>query len=94
MTDPHTNQKKRKKDDFLMQGMILALAMVMTKVIGALYRIPLTNILGDEGNGFYGYAFEVYAFALMLSSLSLPTAVSKLVSARMAMRGEMRFGFS
>ena len=74
MTDPHTNQKKRKKDDFLMQGMILALAMVMTKVIGALYRIPLTNILGDEGNGFYGYAFEVYAFALMLSSLSLPTA--------------------
>lgn len=86
MTDPHTNQKKRKKDDFLMQGMILAIAMVMTKVIGALYRIPLTNILGDEGNGFYGYAFEVYAFALMLSSLSLPTAVSKLVSARMAMR--------
>ena len=69
-----------------MQGMILAIAMVMTKVIGALYRIPLTNILGDEGNGFYGYAFEVYAFALMLSSLSLPTAVSKLVSARMAMR--------
>ena len=48
MTDPHTNQKKRKKDDFLMQGMILAIAMVMTKVIGALYRIPLTNILGDE----------------------------------------------
>ena len=86
MTDPHTNQKKRKKDDFLMQGMILAIAMVMTKVIGALYRIPLTNILDDEGNGFYGYAFEVYAFALMLSSLSLPTAVSKLVSARMAMR--------
>lgn len=86
MTDSHTNQKKRKKDDFLMQGMILAIAMVMTKVIGALYRIPLTNILGDEGNGFYGYAFEVYAFALMLSSLSLPTAVSKLVSARMAMR--------
>ena len=86
MTDPHTNQKKRKKDDFLMQGMILAIAMVMTKVIGALYRIPLTNILGDEGNGFYGYAFEVYAFALMLSSLSLPTAVSKLVSARIAMR--------
>ena len=85
MTESQTNQKKRKKDDFLMQGMILAIAMVMTKVIGALYRIPLTNILGDEGNGFYGYAFEVYAFALMLSSLSLPTAVSKLVSARMAM---------
>ena len=45
----------------------------------------LTNILGDEGNGYYGYAFQVYAFALMLSCLSLPTAVSKLVSARRAM---------
>lgn len=69
-----------------MQGMILAVAMVLTKVIGVVYRIPLTNILGDEGIGFYGYAFEVYAMALMLSSLSLPTAVSKLVASRMAMR--------
>lgn len=75
-----------------MQGIILAIAMVMTKVIGAVYRIPLTNILGDEGNGFYGYAYEVYALALMLSSLSLPTAVSKLVSARMA-RGQRRNAF-
>ena len=92
MTGPQKIQKKQKKDDFLMQGMILAIAMVMTKVIGVVYRIPLTNILGDEGNGFYGYAFEVYAMALMLSSLSLPTAVSKLVSARMAM-GQRRNAF-
>ena len=48
------------------------------------YKIPLTNILGDEGMGFYGYAFEVYAIALILSSFSLPLAVSKLVSARVA----------
>lgn len=69
-----------------MQGAILAIAGVITKIIGVVYRIPLTNILGDEGNGFYSYAFEVYALALLLSSLSLPTVVSKLVSARMAMR--------
>lgn len=92
MAEPQKNRKKQKKDDFLMQGMILAVAMVMTKVIGVVYRIPLTNILGDEGNGFYGYAFEVYAMALMLSSLSLPTVVSKLVSARMAM-GQRRNAF-
>lgn len=92
MPDQQTTNRKQKKDDFLMQGMILAIAMVMTKVIGVVYRIPLTNILGDEGNGFYGYAFEVYAMALMLSSLSLPTAVSKLVSARMAM-GQRRNAF-
>lgn len=92
MAEPHKIQKKQKKDDFLIQGMILAVAMVMTKVIGVVYRIPLTNILGDEGNGFYGYAFEVYAMALILSSLSLPTAVSKLVSARMA-KGQRRNAF-
>lgn len=86
MSDSQKNRKNGKQDDFLMQGMILAAAMVMTKVIGVVYRIPLTNILGDEGNGFYGYAYEVYAMALILSSLSLPTAVSKLVSARMAKR--------
>lgn len=86
MSEIRRTRRKEKKDDFLMQGMILAVAMVLTKVIGVVYRIPLTNILGDEGNGFYGYAFEVYAMTLMLSSLSLPTAVSKLVAARIALR--------
>ena len=81
-----SHKQKKRKDDFLMQGAILAIAGVITKIIGVVYRIPLTNILGDEGMGFYGYAFEVYALALLLSSLSLPTVVSKLVSARMAMR--------
>ena len=78
--------KKEKKDDFLMQGAILAFAAVVTKIIGVAYRIPLTNILGDEGNGFYGYAFEVYSIALILSSFSFPIAVSKMVSARLAMK--------
>ncbi len=81
-----SRRAKEKKDDFLIQGAILAAAAVITKIIGVLYRIPLTNILGDEGNGFYGYAYEVYAMALMLSSFSLPIAVSKLVSTRMAMK--------
>ena len=83
MSDSH---KKAKKDDFLLQGAILAAAAVLVKIIGVVYRIPLTNILGDEGNGFYGYAFEVYALALMLSTFSFPIAVSKLVAARLAMR--------
>ena len=83
---PKTNNRNAKKDDYLVQGAILAAAAVLTKIIGVVYRIPLTNILGDEGNGFYGYAYQVYAIALMLSSFSLPTAVSKLVSARLAVR--------
>ena len=85
MADMQKNKKPR-KDDFLVQGAILAAAAVITKIIGVVYRIPLTNILGNEGNGFYGYAYEIYAMALMLSSFSLPIAVSKLVSGRMAQR--------
>lgn len=85
MSDTPRNVKKRSRgDDYVVQGSILAAAVVITKVIGVVYRIPLTNLLGDEGNGFYGYAYQVYAFALMISSLSLPTAVSKLVSSRIA----------
>ena len=83
---PKNTKAGSKKDDYIVQGAILAAAAVLTKIIGVVYRIPLTNILGDEGNGFYGYAYQVYAIALMLSSFSLPTAVSKLVSARMAVR--------
>lgn len=84
MSEVH-KKTNNKKDDFLIQGAILAIAAVVTKIIGVAYRIPLTNILGDEGNGFYGYAFEIYSVALILSSFSYPLAVSKLVSARMAM---------
>lgn len=79
-----TRVRSARNDDFIAQGAILAVATVLTKVIGVIYRIPLANILGDAGNGFYGYAYQIYAMALMVSSLSLPTAVSKLVSAKLA----------
>lgn len=76
--------KNKKENNFLMQGTILAAAAIITKFIGLAYRIPLTNILGAEGNGYYGVVFQVYNLALMLTSYSLPMAVSKLVSARLA----------
>ena len=89
---PRNNKTKSRGGDYIVQGSILAAAAVITKVIGVVYRIPLTNLLGDEGNGFYGYAYQVYAFALMISSLSLPTAVSKIVSMRVSV-GQRRNAF-
>lgn len=89
---PRNNKTKSRGNDYIVQGSILAAAAVITKVIGVVYRIPLTNLLGDEGNGFYGYAYQVYAFALMISSLSLPTAVSKIVSMRVSV-GQKRNAF-
>lgn len=70
MADIQKNKRRKKQskeNEFLIQGAILAAAAVIVKIIGALYRIPLTNIIGDEGNGFLGYAYEIYAMALMLS---------------------------
>lgn len=77
-------EQKKKNNSFLLQGMILAAAGIVTRLIGIAYRIPVNNILGDEGQGFYGCAFSIYNIALLLTSYSLPLAVSKLVSARVS----------
>ncbi len=73
-----------KKKNVLLQGGILAGAGIITKIIGFAYRIPMGNMMGDEGNGLYSVAFGIYAIALTISSYSLPLAVSKMVSARVA----------
>ena len=77
-------EKKKKSSDFLVQGSILAMASLISRVIGLIYRIPLTNIIGDGGNNIYAAAYDVYNILLLISSYSLPLAVSKLVAARLA----------
>ena len=66
----------------LVQGGILALAGIISRAIGLVRRIPLTNIIGDVGNGYYANAYEIYSIILLLSSYSLPVAISRLVAAR------------
>ena len=74
---------------FLVHGSILAFASILCRIIGIIYRIPLTNILGDKGIGYYSAAFQVYSILLLLSSYSMPLAVSKLISTHVA-KGEYR----
>jgi stage V sporulation protein B len=76
--------QKKSRNSFLIQGTILAVAGLLVRVIGLIYRIPLNNILGTEGAGYYSEAYDIYSILLLLSSLSLPLAVSKLVSAKVA----------
>lgn len=75
---------KKKQSNFIVQGSILAIASIVVRLIGLFYRVPLTNILGNEGNGIYSNAYEIYSILLLISSYSLPLAVSKLVSATIA----------
>ena len=75
------NTNKKSSTSFLVQGSILAVASIISRIIGLIYRIPLTAIIGNKGNDYYGCAFEIYNILLIISSYSLPLAVSKLVSA-------------
>ncbi len=85
-----TDQEKNSEgSNFVVQGSILAIASIVVRIIGIAYRIPMINIIGDEGMGYYGTAFNVYNIALLLSSYSLPLAVSKMVAARIA-KGQYR----
>lgn len=87
MENNRTSRKKPEKkgpSNFIIQGTILAVAGIFVRLIGMLYRIPLANILGDEGNAYYGSAFNIYSILLIVSSYSLPTAVSKMVATKNA----------
>lgn len=74
------------KSSFVKQAAILASAGMLVRFLGFVYRLPLTNMLGDEGNGIYGMGYYIYTFLLILSSAGLPAAISKLVSERLALR--------
>lgn len=75
---------KSKKNSFLVQGMILAGASIICRVIGLLYRSPLFGIIGKAGVGYYSVAYNIYNIILLISSFSIPLAVSKSISARLA----------
>ncbi len=80
------NRKKAKnRSNFIMQGSILAAASILSRLIGMLYRLPVTNIITDHGNDYYSAAYEIYNIILLISSYSLPLAVSKLISAKAAL---------
>lgn len=77
-----TSAKSGDSGNFLVQGSILAAAGIIVRFIGLLYRIPMTRILGEDGNGYYSTAYEIYNIGLILSSYSLPLAVSKMIAAK------------
>lgn len=83
------SDNKPQNSNFIVQGGILAAAGIISRIIGFIYRIPLQNTIGDAGMGYYSAAFQIYSIMLIISSYSLPVAVSKLVAARAA-KGQYR----
>ena len=76
--------KSARSRNFIAQGSILAMTGIICRIIGMFYRIPLVEIIGTVGNGYYTSAYSIYNILLIISSYSLPIAMSKVVSTRLA----------
>lgn len=74
------------EQNVIAQATILMVAGILVRIIGVLYRSPVTSIIGDEGNGYYGIAYNLYAMVLLIASYSIPMAVSKVVSGKLALK--------
>ena len=69
-----------KNQNYLHGAAILAVSVVIIKLLGAFYKIPLGNILGDEGFGHFTVAYNIYNVLLALSTAGLPIAVARMIS--------------
>lgn len=78
--------EQKKSNSFVLQAGILAAAGMLVKVISLIYRSPLLSILGLEGNGYYTAAINIYTIILLISSYSIPSAISKVIAQRLAFK--------
>ncbi len=83
---------ERKKTHGIVAGvLILTAASLLVKVLGVVYKIPLSHLLGDEGMGYFNAAYTIYAWLYMLSTAGIPVALSIMISESIAGRdAEMR----
>ncbi|MGI6452623.1 MAG: putative polysaccharide biosynthesis protein [Syntrophomonadaceae bacterium] len=72
------------KQNFLKGAMVLSVAGAISKILGAIYRIPLARLLGGEGMGLYQMAYPIYTTILALATAGVPVAISVLVSRKEA----------
>ncbi len=78
------NSASAKHHGFLQGSFILVMATAIVKVLGAIYRIPLTRLLDTSGMGFYSSAYELYLPMYSIAMAGLPIAISKIVAEHMA----------
>ena len=68
------------KESFLKGALILSMAGIVVKIMGAFFRIPLSNLIGSVGMGYYQVVYPIYTLFLTLAGAGFPTALAKLVS--------------
>lgn len=78
------SESNSKNRSFVGGAVILGIAGLAIKVLGAAFRIPLANIIGDDGMGYYQTAYPIYVFFLTIATAGIPTAISRMVAERNA----------
>lgn len=71
---------QKKSQSFVEGAIILMIANILVKVIGAIFKIPLNYLLGDEGMGYFGTAYTVYNWLFIVATAGMPVAISKMVA--------------
>lgn len=79
------SEKETKKQNVLGGAIVLVVATALVKVIGAIYKIPLTSIIGSLGRGYFASAYNIYTPIYAISMAGLPVAVSTIVSRNVAL---------
>ena len=75
-----SDKRKQSNQNFLQGTALLAMATAIVKIIGAVYKIPLNAIIGEQGFGYFNTAYEIYNVLLMISTAGLPVAMSRMIS--------------
>lgn len=76
---------KKRRQDFAYGALILSLSGFLVKLIGAVFRIPLTNLVGAQAMSFYSSSYSIYIFLLSLATSGLPTGIAAMVSRSLAL---------
>ncbi len=74
----------QKKQGFVHGALILMLSNIIVKVVGALFKIPLSNVIGDTAMGYFNSAYSIYSMCFLISTAGLPVAISRLIAAAQA----------
>jgi stage V sporulation protein B len=77
-----------KKQNFLKGAVLLGAAGILIKILGAIFKIPLGNFIGDRGMSYYVSAYPIYNWLLVISTAGVPTAIAKIISEKRAIGDE------